>query len=971
MLQHPRRSIPAAGLAIACALALAPGPFGGAAPAAAADGPDPAAIMAAIEDHCGEDGCSDVLPPGQNGDATLVEILGNQAFGTRPAHSSDQLDRYDDLLHEYEGLEDSGLDDYFMDASFGVDPGDVEREYSPRADVTIQRDKGFGVPHIYGETREGTMYGAGYAAAEDRLFLMDVLRNLGRGELTPFAGGAAGNRSFEQMLWRTAPYTEEDKQAQIDRVAASGERGAQALADVEAYVEGINAYIDRSQRRRDYPGEYVLTGHKNAITQEGEIEHFRPTDIVGIASLVGALFGGGGGGEVQSALIRLSFQNRYGQEEGDRRWQAWRMQNDPEAVATVDGDFPYARTPEEPVGRAMPDEGSVEPYDIVHDESGSAASGQAAPQSAPEAASAASAEEDGGTVEELPADQEAELEEKAEEGDLEEAEGLFNDGVLPADLAEPRGMSNALMVSGEHTADGSPIAVMGPQTGYFSPQLLMVQELQGPGISARGASFAGTSFYVQMGRGADYAWSATSAGQDITDTFAVELCEPDGSDPDTGSRSYVARDGSCTGFEELTVENSWEPTVADQTPAGSYRLTSLRSEFGLVESFGTVDGAPVAFTVRRSTYMREVDSIVGFQRFNDPGEVGSAADFQEAAADVGYAFNWHYADADEVAFQNSGANPVRTEGTDPDLPIAAGSEAGWKGWDPSDNGAEYHPRQDHPNSVGQDYYVNWNNKAGRGYTSGWGTGSVHRGDLLDGRVRGLIEDGHAFTRASLTAAMMEAGHTDLRGEQVLPTLLEVLERADTSDPEVAEAVQALTAWEEAGAPRREPERDAGAYAHADAIRVMDAWWPRLVEAQFEPELGEGLYGEIGRAVQLGETPHGDGEHKGSAFQYGWWSYVDKDLRTVLGEDVEGGLGGPYCGGGDADACAQVLADTLAEAAAVPAEEVYPAGGGCGAGDQLCADTVVHQALGGINMWPIAWQNRPTYQMVMQFDSRRD
>ena len=47
------------------------------------------------------------------------------------------------------------------------------------ADVTIVRDKGFGVPHIYGQTRAGTMFGLGYAGAEDRLFVMDVLRNAG------------------------------------------------------------------------------------------------------------------------------------------------------------------------------------------------------------------------------------------------------------------------------------------------------------------------------------------------------------------------------------------------------------------------------------------------------------------------------------------------------------------------------------------------------------------------------------------------------------------------------------------------------------------------------------------------------------------------------------------------------------------------------------------------------------------------
>jgi glyoxylase-like metal-dependent hydrolase (beta-lactamase superfamily II) len=65
-------------------------------------------------------------------------------------------------------------------------------------------------------------------------------------------------------------------------------------------------------------------------------------------------------------------------------------------------------------------------------------------------------------------------------------------------------MSNAVVVSGAMTKTGNPIAVFGPQTGYFSPQLLMLEDLQGPGISARGAAFAGVNLYVQLGRGQDY-----------------------------------------------------------------------------------------------------------------------------------------------------------------------------------------------------------------------------------------------------------------------------------------------------------------------------------------------------------------------------------------------------------------------------------------------------------------------------------
>ena len=77
-----------------------------------------------------------------------------------------------------------------------------------RDDVTIVRDKKLGIPHVTGTTRAGLMYGAGYAGAQDRLFVMDLMRHVARGKVTPFAGGAEGNRELEQSVWRNSPYTE-------------------------------------------------------------------------------------------------------------------------------------------------------------------------------------------------------------------------------------------------------------------------------------------------------------------------------------------------------------------------------------------------------------------------------------------------------------------------------------------------------------------------------------------------------------------------------------------------------------------------------------------------------------------------------------------------------------------------------------------------------------------------------------------
>ncbi len=111
-------------------------------------------------------------------------------------------------------------------------------------------------------------------------------------------------------------------------------------------------------------------------------------------------------------------------------------------------------------------------------------------------------------------------------------------------------------------------------------------------------------------------------------------------------------------------------------------------------------------------------------------------------------------------------------------------------------------------------------------------------------------------------------------------------------------------------------------------------------------------------------------HKGSSFQYGWWGYVEKDLRAVLGEPVAAGLGHTYCGNGDLAGCRTMLLDTLRAAAGQSANAVYPGDKYCAAGDQWCADAILQSPLGGITDPLIAWQNRPTYQQAVSFPAGR-
>ncbi|HEX8867090.1 MAG TPA: penicillin acylase family protein, partial [Lentzea sp.] len=320
-----------------------------------------------------------------------------------------------------------------------------------------------------------------------------------------------------------------------------------------------------------------------------------------------------------------------------------------------------------------------------------------------------------------------------------------------------------------------------------------------------------------------------------------------------------------------------------------------------------------------------------------------------------------------------GLNPVRRSTVDPNLPTWGRAEYEWVDWDGNENVSAVMPFAGHPNSINQDYYVSWNNKQAKDFTfGGFGHSAVHRGDLLDTRVRALVSSGQKVTRASLTRAMAEAAVADLRAEEVLPELLRVLESAPL-DATLAPVVQKLKDWQRSGSLRKETAKGSKTYAHAEAIRILDAWWPLLVQAEFKPSLGDSLYDAIVGAQQVDEAPsdaHGAAPHKGSSFQYGWWGYVDKDLRKVLGDPVQGAFPQTYCGGGTLSGCRTAMVDSLKAAVAKPANQVYPGDADCAAGDQWCADTIIHRAMGGITQEKIHWQNRPTFQQVVQFPSRR-
>src|SRR5437867_3254919 len=75
-------------------------------------------------------------------------------------------------------------------------------------------------PHIFGDTRYDTEFGSGYAAAEDRLFFMDVLRHVGRSQVSAFLGPSDSSLALDCMIARVAGYNEAELQQQAIQTAA-------------------------------------------------------------------------------------------------------------------------------------------------------------------------------------------------------------------------------------------------------------------------------------------------------------------------------------------------------------------------------------------------------------------------------------------------------------------------------------------------------------------------------------------------------------------------------------------------------------------------------------------------------------------------------------------------------------------------------------------------------------------------------
>jgi acyl-homoserine lactone acylase PvdQ len=633
-------------------------------------------------------------------------------------------------------------------------------------------------------------------------------------------------------------------------------------------------------RRAGAQGRQVLSDLQNWVDginayeaspeQAGpKLPHAKLTDAIAGFAFIGSIFGNGGGNEVANSDFLARLERRLGKKAGLKVFRDLREVNDPEAPTTISKPFPYDGVPKGPTPGAMViDPGS---------------------ESSSETAS------------------------------------------LTAHAASHRLASNFIIAGSKHSANGHPLAVMGPQLGYYYPEIVMQGDLHGGGIDARGI-IAPIAPYVFIGRGRDFAWSLTTADSENEQQFLEQLCNPDGSKPTRSSTHYFYK-GRC---RALKLFDAGLLGAGDGQPA--HELKFLESVHGPISGTVTVHGRPYAVALDRSTRGDEPGGEIALSEL-DSNKVHNPEEFFKAVNHFGTTFNWPYIDNKHIAYFSSGKLPIMAPGTDPSLPALGTGKYDWRGWLPLSR----HPHMIEPRS---DILTNWNNKPAPGWgaaSDNYGYGSVHRVQLYRGFTKGMHENNDV-------SIMNRAATEDLRVIEVWPIIRRVLNGGKAPSKLAAQAAALIDKWRRQGASRIDMNLDGK--IDAPGAAVMDTAWDGMATAVMRPVLGP-LTANLANLLPFSSTP---------SFDPGWFGYVSKDLRSELGMKVRGPYSRHYCGNGSLKRCRVSLWAAIQAAA-----NHLKATQGPNPNAWFSSATAERISfIPGLIPFTMRWTNRSTFQQVIEF-----
>ncbi len=542
--------------------------------------------------------------------------------------------------------------------------------------------------------------------------------------------------------------------------------------------------------------------------ENGTQKPFTRVDVFALNALAGQIFGQGGGDEARRSELLSSMRAKLGTAKANKAWDDVTEFNDPASPTTITKKFPYGKIPKKAKGSVVLDAGSFKPTGPSR---------------------------------------------------LARAAGV------------PRWASNFLIVGANRSATGHPLFVAGPQIGYFYPGLTFEADISGPGFEARGAVAPGFPGNILIGRGPDFAWSLTSAGSDLIDTYAETLCG--------GSKTKYVFKGKCLKMGSVDAG----------TIAGTGRVKYRTTVHGPVTGYAKAGGKTVALSRKRASFGQDILWQLPFRDMTI-GKVRDPSSFFKAVSRSPFTFNIGYADDKHIATYSAGELPIRNPQVDPRLPTKGTGQYEWKGF----LAASKHPQQVDPPSG---LLVNWNNRPAPGFGAAddnWSYGSSQRVKmLLDGLATRPQHD-----LASVTSAMNGAATQDIRSVVVTPLLQNALKSAPAPSPRAQRMLDLLVAWRANGSSRLDRDLD-GFMDAGGAPAIWDDLYPRLYAAAM---------GGVFKGSLLSGLRDFTGTNAGTAggFTNGGFWYLDKDLRKLAGAAVAKPFNLRYCGGGDAKKCATAL-----------------------------------------------------------------
>ena len=335
-------------------------------------------------------------------------------------------------------------------------------------DVTVERDQ-WGVPHIRAASLEDLEEAQGYVMAQDRLWQMDLLRRVARGQLSEILGPTtlAIDKDFRTLGFSRAAARDV---AQLD---------AESRKLMEAYARGVNAFIEEHQDR--LPLEFTLLRYKPLPWQ--------PSDTLAISGYMYRTLTD----TRERELNRAKVAQRAGAE---RAKDLFSEESAMDHFVVGDPSTPNDGSQRSAAEGDDEDDDDIQP-DTVLKARYAGVNGITASDGSPDLTSALS---------------------RSIQQFLEQSRNEIRQGLG----------SNNWVVSGAHTATGKPLLANDTHLELTIPSIWYEIHLTAPGWNVKGFTLPGAPMVI-IGHNDRIAWGFTNNGADVQDLY-IETLNPAVSD---------------------------------------------------------------------------------------------------------------------------------------------------------------------------------------------------------------------------------------------------------------------------------------------------------------------------------------------------------------------------------------------------------------------------------------------------------